>query len=336
MSYTTFSQEIGEIHETDGTLSFDVTVTNTGDVADKDVVEVYYNPPYANGGIEKASANLIAFDKTDLLEPGDSQTLTISFCTEDMVSYDKYEHGCYVLEEGEYVIGINENSHDIIDSQVYTVESAIVYDEGNARTGDDVAAVNQFSNADDGVDVFLSRADGFANYDAATQAPKSLTMAPDLKEQFISNVNYDATDEADANAVMPTTNAKNGVKLADLRGKEYDDPLWEDLLDQLSVKEMDTLISLAGYQTQAIDSVGKIATTECDGPVAINNSFTGEATIGFPPAVILANTWNEDLAYEYGNRTCPLLPPSPPLKSFMRNFYIYIDILYYILYNMYL
>ena len=94
LSYTTFTQEMGTISESNGTITFDVTVTNTGDVAGKDVVQVYYNPPYTNGGIrERPGANLIAFDKTDMLEPGASQTLTISFDVEDMASYDTYGAG---------------------------------------------------------------------------------------------------------------------------------------------------------------------------------------------------------------------------------------------------
>ena len=88
LSYTTFTQEMSDITENDGTISFDVTVTNTGDTAGKDVVEVYFNPPYTNGGIEKASANLIRFDKTESLEPGESQTISISFPAEELASYD--------------------------------------------------------------------------------------------------------------------------------------------------------------------------------------------------------------------------------------------------------
>ena len=154
----------------DGTISFDVTVTNTGDVAGKDVVEVYYNPPYTNGGIEKASANLIAYDKTDMLEPGASQTLSISISAEDMASYDDEENGCYVLEEGEYVISINSDSHTVIDSQTYEVESTIVYDENNARSTDLVAAQNQFDFAK-GELTYLSRENGFENYEEAVAAP---------------------------------------------------------------------------------------------------------------------------------------------------------------------
>lgn len=125
LSYTTFSQEMGPISESNGTISFDVTVTNTGSVAGKDVVEVYYNPPYANGGIEKATANLVAFDKTDELAPGASEVVKISFSVEDMASFDTYGAGAYILEAGDYIISINTSSHDIIDTQTYTVGSTI-------------------------------------------------------------------------------------------------------------------------------------------------------------------------------------------------------------------
>ena len=101
LSYTTFTQEMSDLTVNDGTISFDVTVTNTGDVAGKDVVEVYYNPPYTNGGIEKATANLIDFEKTQMLEPGASETITITFDAEDMASYDMSGDGCYVLEQGD-------------------------------------------------------------------------------------------------------------------------------------------------------------------------------------------------------------------------------------------
>ena len=99
LSYTEFEQKMGELEEKDGQISVDVEVTNTGDVAGKDVVEVYYNPPYTNGGIEKSSANLIEFAKTDLLQPGESQTVTVTFSIEDMASYDENNAKAYVLEK---------------------------------------------------------------------------------------------------------------------------------------------------------------------------------------------------------------------------------------------
>jgi len=217
LSYTTFTQEMGAISEDNGTISFDVTVTNTGDVAGKDVVEVYYNPPYTNGGIEKASANLIQFEKTEVLQPGDSQTITVSFDAEDMASYDTYGAGCYVLEAGDYQISINSDSHNVIDSQTYTVASTVTYDESNPRSTDETAAVNEFAYAEGDV-TYLSRADEFANYADATAAPASMSMSDEAKATFLNNSNYNPEDYNNDSDEMPTTGAKNGIKLADLRG----------------------------------------------------------------------------------------------------------------------
>jgi len=301
LSYTTFSQEMGDITNDGTTVSFDVTVTNTGDVAGKDVVEVYYNPPYTNGGIEKSAANLIEYAKTDLLDPGASQTITISFALEDMASYDTYGEGCYVLDDGDYEISINTDAHDKIDSKTVNVPDKIVYDENNKRSSDKIAAVNQFQFAEGEGITYLSRKDGFANYDEATAAPTNFEMPEDQKSQYVNNTNYKEEDYNNADDVMPTTGAKNGVKLADLRGVDYDDPQWDTLLDELTPADMNTLISLGGYETSAIKSIDKVQTYDCDGPASNNNNFTGQGSIGFPAAVMIACTWNKDLAYAFGD-----------------------------------
>lgn len=298
LSYTSFEQEMGEMStDEDGTISFDVTVTNTGDVAGKDVVEVYYNPPYTDGGIEKASANLIAFDKTDMLEPGASQTLHISFHAEDMVSYDEEGAGNYVLEEGEYQISVNSDSHTVIASRTYEVEETIVYGEDNARSTDLAAAQNQFDFAK-GEITYLSRENGFENFEEATAAPASYSMPEEDKAGFVNNSNF--VPEEDPDAVMPVTGAKNDITFLDLRGADYEDERWEALLDELTIDEMVNMIALGGYQTAPASSIGKIATTDCDGPAALNNNFTGVGSIGFPASVMLANSWNEELALAFG------------------------------------
>ncbi len=299
LSYTTFTQEMGKLSEEDGKISFDVTVTNTGDVAGKDVVEAYYNPPYTNGGIEKASANLIAFEKTDLLQPGDSQTITISFNVEDMASYDTYGAGCYVLEAGDYQISINSDSHNVIDTQTYKVESTITYDSENPRSTDETAAENQFEDAEGDV-TYLSRADGFANYEEATKAPENLSMSEEYKATFINNSNYNTEEYNNSDDEMPTTGAKNGMVLADLRGVDYDDERWDTLLDQLTVEDMDNMIANGGFSTAAVSSVGKTNTVDCDGPASINNNFTGVGSVGFPSAVMIASTWNTEIANKFG------------------------------------
>ena len=300
LSYTTFTQQMGEIKESNGTLSVDVTVTNTGSVAGKDVVEVYYNPPYYNGGIEKATANLVAFDKTSLLEPGKSETLTLTWKVEDMASYDTYGHGCYVLEKGDYIISINADSHNIIDSKTYTVGSDVVY--GDGRSTDAVPVTNQFGFAENTEQItYLSRKDGFANYAAATAAPTFTEMSAKHKAGFYTWVSYDPTAFNNADDVMPTTGNNTGIQLVQMRGLDYDDPQWETFLDQLTVAEMVNLISIGGYQSVAVDSIGKTQQIDCDGPASINNNFTRKGSIGFPAAVMIACTWNKELAQEFGS-----------------------------------
>ena len=299
LSYTTFTQEMGEINNDGTNISFDVTVTNTGNVAGKDVVEVYFNPPYTNGGIEKAAANLVAFEKTETLEPGASATVSISFPVEDMASYDTYGHGCYVLESGDYEISINTDSHNKIAAKTVNIGAEVVYDQNNKRSTDQVAATNQFGFAEGGV-TYLSRADGFKNYAEATAAPKSFELADEYKKDYVNNTNYNEADYNNDADVMPTTGAKNGLKLEQLRGLDYDDPTWDTLLDEMSVSEMNTLIELGGYETSAVDSIGKVMTYDCDGPASINNNFTHQGSIGFPAAVMIACTWNKDIAHRFG------------------------------------
>ncbi len=303
LSYTTFEQELSGFTNDGTNISLDVTVTNTGSVAGKDVVQVYFNPPYTNGGIEKASANLVEFAKTGMLEPGASETVSISFPIENMASYDSDGHGCYVLEAGDYVISINSDSHNVIASETYTLSEDIVYDESNPRDSDETAATNEFEYAAGVGITYLSRADGFANYDEATAEP-SHTMPEEDKANFYNNSNYltaeaTAADE-DPNAEYPTWGASNGVKLDELRGLDYDDEMWDTLLDELTMDEVSNLIALGGYQTLAIDSIDKYRTNDCDGPASINNNFTGEGSIGFPAAVMIAATFNDDLATAFG------------------------------------
>ena len=299
LSYTTFEQKMGEISEANGTISFDVTVTNSGDVAGKDVVEVYFNPPYTNGGIEKSVANLVAFAKTGVIEPKKSETVKIFFNVEDMASFDYQTAKAYVLEAGDYVISINKDSHNVIDSKTYTVANAVTYGDSNKRASDKIAATARFGYAQGDV-TYLSRADHFANYEQAIAAPDNFEMSDEVKAGFYNHTNYDPTKFNNANDKMPTTGASNGLTVRDLRGKDYDDPQWDKLLDQLSVDDMVKLIGTGGYQSVAVNSVGKTQQVDCDGPASINNNFTGKASIGFPAGVVIAATWNMDSAKGFG------------------------------------
>ena len=299
LSYTEFEQKMGELEEKDGQISLDVVVTNTGYVAGKDVLEVYYKPPYKNCGIEKASANLIEFAKTDLLQPGESQIVTATFSIEYMAYYDDNTAKAFVLEKGDYLISINSDSHTVLDQKTYTADKDVVYKGENKRASDDTAATNVFEDAKGDV-TYLSRADHFANYEEATAAPASAELGEPYVSEYHLNSNFDKTTYLNDEDVMSTTGADNGLTLADMRDADYDDPRWEKLLDQLTVDEMTNMIAMAGYQTAAMDSVGKVATLDFDGPAAINNNFTGVGSIGFPIEVVVASTWNKELAQAWG------------------------------------
>ena len=300
LSYTTFEQKLNDVTYKDGKVTVDVTVTNTGDTAGKDVVEVYYNPPYTEGGIEKASTNLVGFEKTKELKPGASETVTIEFDDDDMASYDYQNAKAYVLEKGDYDISINSDSHTVIDSKKITVEDTITYDsDSNTHDDDQTVATNQFDDAAGDV-TYLSRAGHFANYKEATAAPTNFEMSDSAKETFYNNTNYDPSQFNDDSDEMPTTGAKNGLRLADMYGKDYDDADWDKLLDELTFDDMDNLIANGGYGTPAVSSVGKIQLTDADGPASLNNNFTGVGSIGFPASTAFACTWNKDLAKQFG------------------------------------
>ena len=303
LSYTSFTKEMSGITNDGTSLNFTVTVTNTGSVAGKDVVEIYSDPPYTNGGIEKSSANLLDFAKTNELAPGESQTIEFSIPVEDLASYDYQTNGCYVLEAGDYVISANDDSHNVADSQTYTVASDIVYNESNKRGSDAVAATNEFDFAE-GEITYLSRADGFANYAEATAAPATYEMTDEQKAAFDNAHTYTEAgyqNDDDANAADITTGAKNGLKLVDLRGVDYNDAKWDQLLDQMTIDEMQQTIGFGGYQTAAVSSIEKVRTNDCDGPASINNNFTGVGSVGFPAATLIGMTWDKELAYAFGD-----------------------------------
>lgn len=307
LSYTTFSQEMKDFEMGEDAVTFNVEVTNTGDVAGKDVVEVYYNPPYTNGGIEKASVNLIQYEKTETLEPGDSQTIAFSIPLEDMASYDsqciKTENGGYILEAGDYTISIRSDSHTVLDEETFTLDKDIDYSE-TGRSTDGVAATNQFADYSTGTATYLSRADGFANYEDATAAPAEDAYQMDDETmalmESVSTASYDSTLTDNADDVMPTTGAENGLKLADLTGKAYDDEEWDKLLDELSIEDMVNLVNVGGWQTVELSSIGKIATSDCDGPAGVSNFVTGVYGTAYPSEVLMAQTWNKDLLYLVG------------------------------------
>ncbi len=305
LSYTSFDEKIENFQDAGETVTFDVTVTNEGSVAGKDVVELYFTPPYNNGGIEKASVNLIDFAKTDLLEPGASETISFAINKEDMAAYDsegiKVDGGGYILEAGEYTISLREDSHTPIEGQ----EVSFTVDADTPGRGSDlIPAVNVFQDYARGTFTQLSRADGFANYAEATAAPAedAFVMSDEVRADVIAHsvAGYDPAALDNPDDVMPTVGASNNLKLADYRGVDIDDPSWESLLDQLSYEDMSLMINLGGWQTAAVPSVGKMATSDCDGPAGLSNFITGAYGTAYPAEVLMAMTWNPELINEMG------------------------------------
>ncbi|MCD8086495.1 MAG: glycoside hydrolase family 3 C-terminal domain-containing protein [Clostridiales bacterium] len=300
LSYTTFDQEITSFTDDGTTITMEVTVTNTGDVAGKDVVQVYYTAPYTLGGIEKSEVVLADFDKTETLEPSESEVITISFLYEDMASYDytgiKAEGGAYVLEAGDYEIKLMNNSHDVIDSRTVTVDADVIYNDANdgARSTDAVAAVNQFDDVSFGeCTTYLSRADWAGTF--PTERAAFSREASEATLAVINDTTVPTNEDAEAIVV-----ADHGLTLEDVAGLDYDDPTWDELLEQVSVDEMVNLVSNGGWATQAVASVGKSAYVEVDGPNGVNNIMAGTTGTQYCAQSVLACTWNTDLAYEMG------------------------------------
>ena len=260
LSYTQFTQEITSLTDNGDAISVEVNVTNTGSVAGKEVIELYYTPPYNNGGIEKSAVNLINFTKTQVLEPGASETVTFTIPKEDMASYDsssiKTANGGYILEAGEYVISARADAHTVLSEASFTVASDIDYSE-EGRSSDLETAINRFEEYSNNGITYLSRADGFANYNIATAAPADLSMSDEIRKEFDAHsvANFNPADFDVEGDVMPVTGAKNGLSLWDMVGASYDDERWESLLDQLTVEEMSQLVQVGGFSTKAMKYV---------------------------------------------------------------------------------
>ena len=180
LSYTTFEQKLSSVENRDGVITAKVEVTNTGSVSGKEVVQIYYTAPYTQGGIEKSHVVLAAFGKTKVLEPGASETMTLTFAVEDMASYDYLVNKAYVLDAGVYEVKLMKNAHEMIASENVNISETIVYGEGNKRSTDQTAAVNRFEDATvrfmEGHS-YLSRSDWEGTWPKAEYAATTLSGA---------------------------------------------------------------------------------------------------------------------------------------------------------------
>ncbi|WP_082105250.1 glycoside hydrolase family 3 C-terminal domain-containing protein [Demequina subtropica] len=309
LSYTDFAWEITgtEAGDVDGTIAVTVEVTNTGDVAGRDVVELYYSAPYTPGGIEKSSVVLGDFAKTGEIAPGASESVTLELAVEDMASYDYLENAAYVLEAGDYSLTVQTDSHHVAEGTepfTYTVDSDIVYSGENHRASDLTEVTNQFDDVSSefttmGGDIqLMSRADFAGTFPTAPEG--DALIASDTMVEGFEAWDYDAAAEA-FEGEKPTTGAKSDLQLIDLRGLAKDDPKWDELLDSLKVDEMTDMLLNGAYQTAAIGSIAKPTTLEPDGPAGfssfINSSING---VAYPSEVLIAQTWDVEMGAAMG------------------------------------
>lgn len=288
LSYTTFDWEIKDFDADENEISVKVNVTNTGNVAGKDVVQVYFSAPYYEGGIEKSAIELAAYAKTKELAPGKSETLEISFDTEDMASYDSVNEEAWVLDKGEYKIHIAHDVRTFDESFSYTVDEKVVY-KTDSNSGNEVKNLFGFAEGDL---TYLSRSDEEGTYPTP---PTNYKATAEVK-------NSDQRPAPETEGEAPKTGVKYD-KTITLQDVAKDESLWDAFLDQLTVDEMITLITDCGYETEAIERLGIPATSDNDGPSCIKGEgglLYSQCGLAFPVATVLACTWNDELAEEFG------------------------------------
>ena len=330
LSYTSFDWKVtdasanGSALTKDGNVTVKVTVTNTGDRAGKDVVQLYYTAPYTAGEIEKSSVELGAFAKTKELAPGESEEVTLTVPVSDMASYDAYDANHngftgYELDAGDYIFTVRHDAHDVDAAANATITcslpAGVQYAEDTV-TGNAVS--NKFTGSDaiDGVSLdgsdsaqnitYLTRADFAGTFPKACTSSRAMTdnvKALNLYTADMANGYINEADEA------ITTGAKNGLKIEDngkttelgyQLGADFNDPQWDALLDQLTVDEMENLFVNGYGGLLELKSIGKVRSKDADGPAQIGG-FTGMgAGTGFPSSSTLAQTWNADLALQEG------------------------------------
>ena len=355
LSYTTFeySDFKAEYDKSTDSFNVEVTVTNTGDVAGKEVVQVYFQSPYTDydkeNGIEKASIELCGFGKTAVLDPGASETVTVNVAREELVCYDETTAQTYILDAGDYYLTVGKDAHDALNN----VLAAKGYTTANGMTADGNAAMTYLYNVAE-LDAETYSVSSATGYEITNQFEEADLSQYGYDITYLSRSNWtgtwptvmtiEATDEMFADGLymyqtydgiegseteMPTMGASNGLTLAMMIGKDYDDPAWEDLLDQLTFEEMATLIGQGYHNTAACPSVSKPATVDDNGPQGFTQSLTGVAVsiTAYSDENIMAATWNRELMEEMGEclgEDCMMLGASGlygPAMNIHRNAY---------------
>ena len=336
LSYTDFEYSDVSVSYDAATTTYTmkVTVTNTGDMAGKEAVQVYVSSPYTQydieNKVEKASVSLVGFDKTELIEPGESETLSIEIDGDYVASYDAYGAKTYIMDAGDYLFTVATDAHDavnnILAAKGYTPETTDgrMDIEGNAKlvsvwnnpqldtttyavSDNGTEITNQLENADpnlnEGVEeevVFTSRNDWMGTMPSDEALVLTLT---DALKDALQDVQYDPADYETVE--MPTLGADNGLTLYDMIGLDYDDPQWEKLLDQLTFKEMVSLIGDSFHWTMPVKSIEAPGTRDENGPQGLTVTLFGAGlnvqTTALTSEDVLAATFNKELVYQMGN-----------------------------------
>lgn len=287
LSYTTFNWSVQSTKADAHEITATIKVTNTGAYAGKDVVELYYTSPFTQGAIDKSTIALGGFAKTKQLQPGESDTVTVTFSTDSMASYDDQTARSWVLDKGDYLIKVGHDVHHIMHTFTYTQPSTKVIKTDNT-TG--ATVTNQFDDVRGDI-TYLSR----------SNPTDTMPTKPSDKDYILP----DSVVQADyrhivKNQNIPTTGAKNNILLKDLKDLSYDDAKWQAFLDQLTDKELVSLAGNGGYWTIPIKRLGIPKTTMYDGPASIRSFLGAWSTVAYPVPVVYASTWNTPLVEEIG------------------------------------
>lgn len=322
LSYTTFDWTVGDASaseiELGTTITVPVTVKNTGSVAGKDVVQLYASAPYTLGGIEKAHKVLVGFAKTKLLQPGESETVTVSFDPYSAASYDYRDANSngfsgYELEAGEYTLYVSRNAHK--SEKAIALNLAADVQIGTDPTTDS-EVVNRYTDSEDfldsdwQLDTMLSRADWEGTW-PTPQTAQQHAGTDRLYEEIRSEEHNNPTDfdseEYPWFGEEPTLTLRDLLPSAEAEGYEpvvsYDDERWEELMMGCDEEEMIALINNGAFHTLAMESVGLPATIHGDGPSGFTCFMSKEQVNGtcqYVSEPVMASTWNIDLMTELG------------------------------------
>lgn len=322
LSYTTFDWTVGDASaseiELGTTITVPVTVKNTGSVAGKEVVQLYASAPYTLGGIEKAHKVLVGFAKTKLLQPGESETVTVSFDPYSAASYDYRDANSngfsgYELEAGEYTLYVSRNAHE--SEKAIALNLAADVQIGTDPTTDS-EVVNRYTDSEDfldsdwQLDAMLSRADWEGTW-PTPQTAQQHAGTDRLYEEIRSEEHNNPTDfdseEYPWFGEKPTLTLRDLLPSAEAEGYEpvvsYDDERWEELMMGCDEEEMIALINNGAYHTLAMESVGLPATIHGDGPSGFTCFMSKEQVNGtcqYVSEPVMASTWNINLMNELG------------------------------------